>query len=56
MRIYNGIDLEVFKPVSGETQIRVLSEHKPEAGFEEIIPSLEDFYFATLFNQTNKNV
>ena len=30
MRIYNGIDLEVFKPVSGETQIRVLSDNRPE--------------------------
>lgn len=40
------------KLVSGETQIRVLSKDKPEAGFEMIVPNLEDFYFATLFNQT----
>ena len=42
------------KLVSGETQIRVLSETKPETGFEIIAPNLEDFYFATLFNQTSK--
>ncbi len=56
-------DIEIYKKafdvistklVSGETQIRVLSENKPEAGFEKIVPNLEDFYFATLFNQTNK--
>jgi len=41
------------KLVSGETQIRVLSENKPEAGFEAITPNLEDFYFTTLFNQTS---
>ncbi len=56
-------DIEIYKKafdvistklVSGETQIRVLSENKPEAGFEKILPNLEDFYFATLFNQTSK--
>jgi ABC-type multidrug transport system ATPase subunit len=55
-------DIDIFKKVfdvistklvSGETQIRVLSDHKPEAGFEKIVPNLEDFYFATLFNHTN---
>jgi ABC-2 type transport system ATP-binding protein len=40
--------------VSGETQIRVLSEQKPEEGFEMITPNLEDFYFATVFNQAVK--
>jgi ABC-2 type transport system ATP-binding protein len=53
-------DIEVYKKafdvistklVSGETQIRVMSENKPEAGFNVITPNLEDFYFATLFNQ-----
>lgn len=44
------------KLVSGETQIRVLSEFKPEAGFEMIAPNLEDFYFATLFSQTIKKI
>ena len=49
-----AFDVISTKLVSGETQIRVLSEKKPEAGFEMITPNLEDFYFATLFNQTNK--
>ena len=52
-------DIEIYKKafdvistklVSGETQIRVFSEGRPEAGFEMIAPNLEDFYFATLFN------
>jgi ABC-2 type transport system ATP-binding protein len=56
-------DLEIYKKafdvistklISGETQIRVLSEKRPEAGFEMITPNLEDFYFTTLFNQTSK--
>jgi len=42
------------KLVSGETQIRVLSDDKPETGFENITPNLEDYYFATLFQQTAK--
>ena len=59
-RIIPKKDIEVYKKafdvistklVSGETQIRVLSAKKPEAGFEMIIPNLEDYYFATLFNQ-----
>ncbi|WP_299158546.1 ABC transporter ATP-binding protein [uncultured Tenacibaculum sp.] len=41
------------KLVSGKTQIRVLSETKPDASFELIVPNLEDFYFTTLFNQTS---
>lgn len=54
-------DIEIYKKafdvistklISGETQIRVLSENKPEIGFEKISPNLEDFYFVTLFNQT----
>ena len=56
-------DVEIYKKafqvistklVSGETQIRVLSNDKPEVGFEPIHPNLEDYYFATLFNQTIK--
>lgn len=55
-------DIEIYKKafdvistklISGDTQIRVLSENKPETGFEKISPNLEDFYFVTLFNQTN---
>jgi len=49
-----AFDVISTKLVSGETQIRVLSEKKPEAGFEMITPNLEDFYFATLFNQAVK--
>lgn len=58
-------DLDIFKKsfnvistklVSGETQIRVLSESKPEMGFEEIVPNLEDYYFTTLFNQPIKTI
>ena len=64
-RIIPKTDLDIYKKafdvistklVSGETQIRVLSEKKPEAGFEMITPNLEDFYFATLFNQVTKTV
>lgn len=56
-------DIEIYKKtfqvvstklVSGETQIRVLSDKKPEVGFGMITPNLEDYYFATLFNQAIK--
>ena len=59
-KIIPKINLDVYKKafnvistklVSGETQIRVLSDNKPEAGFDMIAPSLEDYYFTTLFNQ-----
>jgi ABC-type multidrug transport system ATPase subunit len=49
-----AFDVISTKLVSGETQIRVLSENKPEAGFDSITPNLEDYYFATLFNQVLK--
>jgi len=43
------------KLVSGETQIRVMSDSRPEQGFELMIPNLEDLYFATVFkNQSLK--
>ena len=42
------------KLVSGKTQIRVLSNTKPEAGFELKSTNLEDYYFATLFNPSSK--
>ncbi|UAM98887.1 ABC transporter ATP-binding protein [Polaribacter litorisediminis] len=48
-----AFDVISTKLVAGETQIRVLSNNKPEVGFEKITPNLEDFYFATLFYQTN---
>jgi len=44
------------KLVAGETQIRVLSDIKPENGFELKTANLEDFYFATLFNKTTKTI
>jgi len=57
IEIYNrAFDVISTKLVSGETQIRVLADHKPETGFEKIIPNLEDFYFVTLFNQTSNKV
>ena len=51
-----AFDVISTKLVSGKTQIRVLSENKPEAGFDSITPNLEDFYFATLFKNQPKNV
>jgi len=51
-----AFDVISTKLVSGETQIRVLSETKPETGFEIIAPNLEDFYFATLFQESTKTV
>jgi len=33
---------------SGKTQLHVLSDERPEAGFERIDPGLEDVYFSTL--------
>ena len=50
-----AFDIISTKLVSGKTQIRVLANEKPEAGFELIAPNLEDFYFATLFNHPSKN-
>ncbi|TJY38061.1 ABC transporter ATP-binding protein [Pontimicrobium aquaticum] len=56
-------DIEIYKKafdvistklISGDTQIRVLSNSKPEEGFSLITPNLEDFYFATLFNNQQK--
>jgi ABC-2 type transport system ATP-binding protein len=32
----------------GQTLIHVLSDDRPEPGFEPVAPSLEDLYFATL--------
>lgn len=41
------------KLIAGETQIRVLADSKPEAGFQPIQPNLEDLYFVTVFNQNS---
>jgi ABC-type multidrug transport system ATPase subunit len=46
-----AFDVISSKLVSGETQIRVVADSKPEQGFDPIQPNLEDLYFATLFNQ-----
>ena len=62
-KIIPKADIDIYKKafqvistqlVSGETQIRVLSESKPENGFDPILPNLEDYYFATLFHQSLK--
>lgn len=52
-KVFNVISTKL---VSGDTQVRVLSDFKPESGFQPITPNLEDFYFATLFNNQLKNV
>lgn len=49
-----AFDVISTKLVAGETQIRVLSDNKPEKGFEMIIPNLEDFYFTIVFQQETK--
>lgn len=58
-KIISKKDLQVYKNefhvistklVAGKTQIRVLSNDRPKEGFELITANLEDFYFATLFN------
>ena len=40
------------KLVSGETQIRVISDSSPEQGFDRVDPNLEDLYFATVFTNS----
>lgn len=50
----NKFNIISTKLISGETQIRVLSNSKPELDFEMINPSLEDYYFSTLYNQKKK--
>lgn len=47
-------DVISTKLVAGETQLSVISDHKPEDGFEAITPNLEDFYFAILFKNSTK--
>ena len=55
IEIYNkAFDVISTKLVAGQTQIRVLSDNKPEAGFKIISPNLEDYYFATLFIHNSK--
>ncbi len=45
----SSFDVISTKLVAGKTQIRVLSNARPEEGFELITANLEDFYFTTLF-------
>jgi ABC-type multidrug transport system ATPase subunit len=40
------------KLVSGETQIRVISDSSPEQGFDKVNPNLEDFYFAAVLTNS----
>lgn len=40
------------KLVSGETQIRVISNSIPEQGFDRVDPNLEDLYFATVLSNS----
>lgn len=58
----NKGELEAFKAAfqvlstrlhSGKIQLRVLSDHRPNEGFDLVSPDLEDVYFATLTNQKN---
>jgi len=42
---YNVISTKL---VSGQTQLRVLSESRPAVGFEQQVPNLEDVYFASI--------
>tara|TARA_R110001583_G_scaffold13561_3_gene57949 strand:+ start:2584 stop:3474 length:891 start_codon:yes stop_codon:yes gene_type:complete len=45
------------KLVSGETQIRVISDSVPEQGFNKVDPNLEDLYFTTVLkNSPLKNI
>ena len=56
-RTINKKDLEAFKTAfnvlsshlhSGQIRLHVLSDNKPESGFELVHPNLEDVYFSTL--------
>jgi ABC-2 type transport system ATP-binding protein len=42
---YQLISMRLF---AGQTLIHVLNDQLPEAGFEPVVPDLEDFYFATI--------
>lgn len=47
----NAFEVISSKLLSGETQIRVLSDALPENGFEAVDPTLEDLYFVNIYNQ-----
>lgn len=42
-------DVLSIRLLSGKTQIQVLSDQKPEDGFEAMTPDFESLYFSTLF-------
>ena len=42
---FRVISMRLF---AGRTLLHVLSDEKPEAGFEPVVPDLEDLYFATI--------
>ena len=42
---YRVISMRLF---AGRTLLHVLSDQQPEAGFEPVVPDLEDLYFATI--------
>lgn len=42
--------------VEGNTQMHILSEGNPENGFESKSPTLEDFYFTSLYDASTSNV
>ena len=44
----NAFHVISSKLVSGETQIRVLSDTRPEEGFNSVTAGLEDLYFTTI--------
>ena len=42
---FRVISMRLF---AGRTLVHVLSDEKPEEGFEPVVPDLEDLYFATI--------
>lgn len=50
---YNVISTRI---VAGKTQVFVLSDEQPAAGFEQFFPGLEEVYFSALFGQQKEGV
>jgi ABC-type multidrug transport system ATPase subunit len=50
---YNVISTRI---VAGKTQVFVLSDEQPAAGFEPFYPGLEEVYFSALFGQQKEGV
>jgi len=51
-RAFNVISTHLH---SGQIQLHVLSDNKPQSGFELINPGLEDVYFSTLIAKNNSS-